>query len=250
MLPKTGRVDVHTHLLPGVDDGCETVEESITCARALVGAGYTHAFCTPHVWPNLPENNPRDIRERVADLQSAYARADVPLTLLPGGENNLLSAWPNLRDKPRGEVVTLGLLGQYVLFDFWTDTADTVRERIEPAVRHLREQGFELILAHPERIAALQKEVRALDRLTELGVRLQLNSWCMAEPRGDRRRDIAERLLKDGRYFLIGTDLHRPNGMAARIEGLAVAERLVGASEVNRLTVENPALLMEGPAVR
>jgi hypothetical protein len=86
--------------------------------------------------------------------------------------------------------------------------------------------------------------MRALDRLTELGVRLQLNSWCLTEPRGDRRRDVAERLLKEGRYFLIGTDLHRPSGMAARIEGLAVAERLIGRGEVDRLTIENPGLLL------
>jgi protein-tyrosine phosphatase len=240
----TGRVDVHTHLLPGVDDGCATVAESIECGRALVAAGYSHAYCTPHVWPNLPENNAREISGRVADLQAEFGRAGVALKLLPGGENNLLSAWPQLRDTPHSEIVTYGLLGRYVLFDFWTDTAEMVRDRIEPAVRHLREQGFELILAHPERIEALQKHAGALDRLTELGVKLQLNSWCLAEPRGDRRRDVAERLLKDGRYFLIGTDLHRPTGMAARIEGLAVAERLIGASELERLTVENPRRLM------
>ena len=244
MLP-TGRVDVHTHLLPGVDDGCATVEESITCARALVTAGYTHAYCTPHVWPDLPGNNAREIKGRVADLQGAFDDAGVALKLLPGGELNLMSAWPRLGKQARGEVVTYGLLGRYVLFDFWCETAEAVRERVEPAVRHLREQGFELILAHPERITALQKDMSVLDRLTELGVKLQLNSWCLAEPRGDRRRDVAERLLKDGRYFLIGTDLHRPSGMAARLEGLAVAERLMGAKEVERLTVGNPALLME-----
>src|SRR5258706_7333050 len=244
MLP-TGRVDVHTHLLPGVDDGCATVEESITCARALVTAGYTHAYCTPHVWPDLPGNNAREIKGRVADLQGAFDDAGVALKLLPGGELNLMSAWPRLGKQARGEVVTYGLLGRYVLFDFWCETAEAVRERVEPAVRHLREQGVELILAHPERITALQKEMSVLDRLTELGVKLQLNSWCLAEPRGDRRRDVAERLLKDGRYFLIGTDLHRPSGMAARLEGLAVAERLMGAKEVERLTVGNPALLME-----
>src|SRR5258706_8043592 len=112
MLP-TGRVDVHTHLLPGVDDGCATVEESITCARALVTAGYTHAYCTPHVWPDLPGNNAREIKGRVADLQGAFDDAGVALKLLPGGELNLMSAWPRLGEQARGEVVTYGLLGRY-----------------------------------------------------------------------------------------------------------------------------------------
>jgi protein-tyrosine phosphatase len=241
----TGRVDVHTHLLPGVDDGCATVAESIECGRALVAAGYSHAYCTPHVWPNLPENNAREIGGRVAALQGEFDGAGVALKLLPGGEHNLLSAWPGLAETARGEIVTYGLLGRYLLFDFWCDTAEMVRQRIEPAARYLREQGFELILAHPERIEALQNDEGALDRLTELGVKLQLNSWCLAEACGDKRREMAERLLEEGRYFLIGTDLHRPKGMAARIEGLAVAERLVGSSELSRLTMENPRLLME-----
>jgi protein-tyrosine phosphatase len=222
------------------------MEESIACARALAGAGYTHAYCTPHVWASLAHNNAREIGMRVAELQGALDGAGVGLTVMPGGEHNLLSAWPGIRETPREEVVTYGMLGRYVLFDFWADEAAMVRERIEPAARHLRERGFELILAHPERIEALQRDERALDRLTELGVRLQLNSWCLAEPRGDRRRDMAERLLKEGRYFLIGTDLHRRTSMAARLKGLAVAEELVGASEVERLTVENARGLMEG----
>jgi protein-tyrosine phosphatase len=240
----TGRVDVHTHLLPGVDDGCETVEESIACARVLVEAGYTHAYCTPHVWSSLPHNNPQEIAARAARLQEALEGAAVPLTVIAGGEYNLLSAWPAIRETAPEDVVTYGLLGRFVLFDFWADSPDLVRERIEPAARHLRDRGFELVLAHPERIEALQRDESALDRLTELGIQLQLNSWCLAEPQGDRRRDMAERLLKQGRYFLIGTDLHRPQGMAARMAGLAVAENLVGAEAIQRLTVENPRELM------
>src|SRR5438477_236070 len=81
-----GRIDVHTHLLPGIDDGCTSLEESISCALALVEAGYSHAFCTPHVWPNLPRNNALQISVNTADLQLAFDRASVPLKLLPGGE--------------------------------------------------------------------------------------------------------------------------------------------------------------------
>ena len=239
-----GRVDVHTHLLPGVDDGCTSMLESIACAHALVGAGYTHAFCTPHVWPTLPDNNPRQIRRRVAALQADLDRAAVPLTLLPGGENNLMSAWPALARTPREEIVTYDLAGRYVLFDFWADTPGQVRDGVEPAVRYLRDQGFELILAHPERINALQVDGgRALDRLTGLGVKLQLNSWCLTEHRGSPKRDLAEGLLREGRYFLIGTDLHRPSGMGIRTNGLGIAERLVGRDEVERLTVTHPRLL-------
>jgi protein-tyrosine phosphatase len=69
-----GRIDVHAHLIPGVDDGCADVRESIECGRMLVGAGYTHAFCTPHIWPNLPGNNVEEIARRTGNCSGNTMR--------------------------------------------------------------------------------------------------------------------------------------------------------------------------------
>src|SRR5687768_8566762 len=90
----TGRIDVHSHLLPGCDDGCRTLAESIDCAKVMVAAGYTHSFCTPHVWPNLPDNSVEKIPRQTAVLQSALDDAGVPLRLIPGGEINLRADTP------------------------------------------------------------------------------------------------------------------------------------------------------------
>src|SRR5690349_17751445 len=98
-----GRIDVHSHLLPGVDDGCATLDESLACARKLVEAGYTHAFCTPHIWPNLPQNTVAEISKRTARLQQAFDEAQVPLKLFPGGELNLR---PEITDTPPEELPT------------------------------------------------------------------------------------------------------------------------------------------------
>src|SRR5579884_293306 len=113
-----GRIDVHSHLLPGVDDGCGTLEESLQCARALVDAGYTHSFCTPHIWPNLPDNTVRNIAERTQRLQQALHEANVPLQLFPGGELNLSA---DFRRFAPHDVVTYGLRGRYCLFDLWAE---------------------------------------------------------------------------------------------------------------------------------
>ena len=69
----TGRIDVHSHLLPGVDDGCPSLEESIRCARELLRHGYTHSFCTPHFWPGL-SNTVESVTLRVASLQRPSTR--------------------------------------------------------------------------------------------------------------------------------------------------------------------------------
>jgi protein-tyrosine phosphatase len=246
VIPETGRIDTHTHLLPGIDDGCKTLAESMICARELVDAGYTHAFCTPHVWPDYPENRKADnLREKVRLLQAAYDAASVPLKLLPGGELNLLSCSELLADLPREEVITYGLLGRFVLFDFWTKSADDVRDRIFPAVDRLNRLGLQCMLAHPERIQVFHHSPGLIADLTARGVRLQMNTWCITEPAKSSVYQLAERLLKDGQYFMFGTDLHSPPGMSMRLDGLKVAGRMVGEAAVRTMTVEHPGLLLQ-----
>src|SRR5687768_4955248 len=102
----TGRIDVHAHLLPGIDDGCSTVEDSIACARLLVEAGYSHACCTPHVWPTLQGNTVPAIASRTRDLQQKLDAAQVPLSLIPGGEINLEWNWPAIGSAPPEQIVS------------------------------------------------------------------------------------------------------------------------------------------------
>ncbi|HMO26581.1 MAG TPA: hypothetical protein PKB10_09955, partial [Tepidisphaeraceae bacterium] len=114
-----GRIEIHAHLLPGVDDGSRTVDESIAIARRLVERGYTHLFCTPHIWPSLPENRPGTIRQGVVNLQAQLDAAGVPLRLFPGGEINLV---PEVAQWDRARVVSYHLAGRVCLFDFWDDS--------------------------------------------------------------------------------------------------------------------------------
>lgn len=238
-----GRIDVHAHLIPGVDDGCPNVEDSARCARMLVEAGYTHAFCTPHVWPALPHNNVEMILRRVEALQSEYEKRAIPLRLLPGGEINILWGWPALGDVPDGNVISYGMAGQYLLFDFWAEELSDCITCMEPAVRHLQSLGLKLILAHPERIAAL-RDPAAVEWFSKRGVLLQMNTWCLTDQPGTPTYDIAARLLAEGRYFLLGTDCHNATSMPNRIRGLETAERLVGRDSVDQLTIHNPRKLI------
>jgi protein-tyrosine phosphatase len=244
---QTGRIDVHSHLLPGIDDGCSNDQESIEAARALVDAGYTHTFCTPHVWPSFPKNNIAGIRAAVAALQMQLNRADVPLKVIGGGELNLLQLWPQLKSIPDSEIVTYGLNSRYVLFDFWMEYYADCKAPLEAAAEHLLSRGYKPILAHPERIGALQRDQTAITRLTDLGVLLQLNSWCLGESASAITAEIATRLLKEGQYFLIGTDLHKPSGVEMRIAGIELARNIAGTELIDQLTIHNPRLLM--PAV-
>ena len=241
-----GRVDIHTHLLPGIDDGCPTVEDSAQCARMLVEAGYTHAFCTPHVWPKLPANNVASIRKAVENLQLEYDARKIPLRVVPGGEINLLWGWPELGYLGGAQIVTYGMAGKYALFDFWAEEMSECLDCMGPAVSHLQSLGLTLILGHPERIAALHRDPVSVEWFAERGVLLQMNTWCLTEPQGSPIYEMAARLLREDRYFAFGTDTHNAASMPTRIQGIAVAEEMVGQQQVNRLTIDHPRLLLDG----
>ena len=236
-----GRIDVHGHLLPGIDDGCPTVDDSIACAQLLVEAGYSHACCTPHVWPTLQGNTVPAIGSRTVQLQQQLDAAHVPLSLIPGGEINLEWNWPAIGSAPPEQIVSYAFAGKHLLFDFW---ADTFPEFLPPAVTHLQGLGFTLIMAHPERLVAVQNDPAVADRFIEMGILLQCNSWCLTDPLGTPTRDVSERLLRDGKYFLLGTDLHNLATLPIRLEGVRRAIEFVGAEAVDQLTIAHPRQLL------
>jgi len=234
----TGRIDVHSHLLPGIDDGCKTVTESIACARALVDNGYTHAFCTPHVWPKYTGTSRVSVPRWCKSLEAELAAAGVPLKLLPGGELNLFLG---VDKTPAEEIIPLGL-GRYVLVDMW---AADIPPHFELAIRRLQDElGLTVILAHPERMRAVQDRPELADYFADLGILLQGNLQCFSDRPDAATRQVVESYLLDDRYFLLGSDSHNPETMGVRMNGLARAIDLVGEAKVNELTIANPRRLV------
>ncbi|MDB5328401.1 MAG: hypothetical protein JWM57_3970 [Phycisphaerales bacterium] len=234
-----GRIDIHCHLLPGVDDGSTSVAESIAMARRMGDAGYSHMVCTPHVWPTL-ENNKMTIAMRVGELQEQMDAAGVSITLLPGGEMHLSR---DFLDTPIEDLVTYNLAGKYALFDFWT-------ERLPPyfdnCIRRLMNAGIQPILAHPERIEAIQNHPTFIDHAADLGLLLQCNLECIGEGATTVRGRLATQWLREGRYFMIGSDAHRTNTLERRLIGLQRAADLVGQTALDRLTIEHPMQVIAG----
>lgn len=235
----SGRIDVHTlHLLPGIDDGCKTVEDSIACARVLVENGYTHAFCTPHIWPSYPHITRSAIPQWTTALQHALDAADVDLTLVPGGE---MSLHPKITGAGSDYLVSYALRGRYALIDIWCDECPAF---FESALAWLQGQGLTVILAHPERMRAVQFDPGLMDRFADLGLLFQGNLQCFGDPPDAPTRQLAERFLQEGRYFLLGSDTHNPQSMEIRMRGLARAIEIAEEVVVDRLTRENPRELL------
>jgi len=232
------RVELHFHLLPGVDDGCQTLDESLECARAMVREGYTHSFCTPHVWPSLPLNNVDNISKMVGDLQIALESAKIPLRLLPGGEINLRE---DTLHTPPEALVSYDMATRYVLIDLW---AEKLPEFFAPNVRWLQSRGAKVILAHPERMRAVQADPSIADYFAELGLLLQGNLQCFGDPPHAEARLVAERYLAEQRYFMLGSDLHNLKSLPIRIAGLHRVIEMIGEDAAWTLTSTNPSALL------
>jgi protein-tyrosine phosphatase len=236
-----GRIDVHSHLLPGIDDGCRSVEESVRCARAMVEAGYTHSFVTPHIWPGYENVHVDSIPQFAADLQRALDEAGVPLRLIPGGELNL---GRHTLQTPADRVVTYGMGRRHALIDFW---CDALPPYFEQAIRWLQSLGLTVVIAHPERVKAIQCQPELADWFIELGVLLQGNLQCLSDPPEAATCRLVERYLLEGRYTFLGSDLHRWETLDVRLNGLRRAIELVGEAKVDELTKTNPRQILLEP---
>jgi protein-tyrosine phosphatase len=233
------RIDVHCHFLPQLDDGCVSVDESLTCLRMMVAAGYDRIFCTPHCGAaEFTDLRPGEVAERVRELQGYVDAAGIPIRLKPGGELRLSH---DLMDGLLpADVPTFGHAGRYVLADIWEhDWPDWAGA----CVAWLQKLGYMVILAHPERMEVLRHDPAFIDHLAGLGLLFQGNLGPLGGGDSDDIVRLSRRYLTEGRYFMVGTDGHRSNHMTHRINGLRVIEELMGREKLEMLTVRNPMRL-------
>jgi protein-tyrosine phosphatase len=174
----------------------------------------------------------------VDQLQQSLNDAHIPLTLLPGGENNFTEL-PRLET---AEIVTYQMANRWILIDLWTDILP--RYFFEQTTR-LKELGLQIVLAHPERMRAVQDDPGLAVIFEDLGLLLQGNLQCFGDAPTTATRQTAEQFLSEGRYTFLGSDLHNARTLGHRLTGLQNAIKFAGEETINRLTIENPQRLLE-----
>jgi protein-tyrosine phosphatase len=194
-------VDLHSHILPGVDDGAPDIETSIAMARTAVADGIRMMVATPHVSFEY-ELEPSDLGRRVGELNLALARSGVPLAVVPGGEIALTRLAALEPDALR--MLSLGA-GPYLLVE--TPYAGAA-PFLEDVLFDLDLGGFRTILAHPERCAMFDDDRDRLARLVERGVLCSVNAGSMAGQFGRRVRDFTVHLFREGLVHNVASDAH------------------------------------------
>lgn len=239
-LPAEGFLDLHCHVLPGIDDGCKQVTDSIECIARWAQAGFAGAVCTPHVCTTwFPDNNPRVIAGWVRELQEHLNDAGVRFELWPGGEVRLGKS--TIDWFTEFGVPTIGP-GKAVLIDWWGRDWPTY---CDEGIEHLQAAGYQPVLAHPERMGLEEQELRTLiERLVEQGVWLQGNLNSLGGGEGAMAQFLADGWLSAGRYHLLASDTHGPDSVAGRQDGLSRVRAKFGQELLDLMLVERPREVM------
>ncbi|GAB3826903.1 tyrosine-protein phosphatase [Pontibacter rugosus] len=195
-------VDMHSHILPGIDDGSESIEQSLGLVKAMKELGYRKLIMTPHVMSDFYKNTPEIIREKLHLLRQAVAEADIEMELDCAAEYYLDEGLIQKLDDNE-ELLTFG--DRYLLFETsFLNEPLNLRE----AIFKMRSKGYKPVLAHPERYTYFYGKYEELAGLKELGVLLQPNLNSLTGYYSSSAREVAERLVEHGLVDFLGSDAH------------------------------------------
>ncbi|HSV36412.1 MAG TPA: CpsB/CapC family capsule biosynthesis tyrosine phosphatase [Ramlibacter sp.] len=236
-------IDLHSHILPGIDDGSKSLEMSLEMARIAVKDGIRIMACTPHIYPGLYMNDAAGITAARDALQTALDTHGIALQLTTGADVHLV---PGLLEGLReGRVPSLHGT-RYVLLE---PSHHSVPQRFAESVFQLVAAGYVPVITHPERLTWVEDHFQTFVDLTRQGAWMQVTAGALTGLFGPRAKYWGERFIGEGLTHILATDAHSSGRRVPVLsEGLAVAERLVGAEEAQRLVVGRPqAVLNDTP---
>lgn len=193
--------DMHSHLLPGIDDGAQNMEESIFLIRALHELGYKRFVTTPHIFQDIYRNTPETILPKLELVRQELRRLGIPVELDAAAEYYLDETFENLIQEKA--LLTFG--NNHVLFElsFISETPSLGR-----AIFNMHIQGYRPILAHPERYEYWHNDFSKYESMRDKDVALQLNINSLTGNYGPGVKKISEKLIDAGLISYIGSDCH------------------------------------------
>ena len=197
--------DMHSHLLPGLDDGAETLEQSVELLRQLQTLGYRKLIMTPHIMGDFYRNTPEGIRGALAALRQAAAAAGVSGVELECAAEYYLDESFGRRLEQQEELLSFGGEQRLVLVE-----TSYINEpfNLAETVFNLKAAGYQPVLAHPERYTYLYGRFEELVRIRDEGVLLQVNLNSITGYYSAGAKRVAEKLIDGGMVDLLGTDTH------------------------------------------
>lgn len=235
-------IDLHCHILPGLDDGPSSIEEALEMCRIAFEDGIRTIVATPHMLNGMFPVEREAIFEAFLRLFETLTQKSIPIRILPGADVHLDQAVPGCLE--RGELVTVANLGRHLLLEL---PQDIVPEGLEELLFQVQLKGVTPIITHPERNVEVQQRPAILDDLVRAGSLTQITAGSLTGDFGSRAQRCALQLLKSGTAHLVSTDAHDTGRRAPRLSAArkVVAEE-VEREEAERIFQERPARILEG----
>lgn len=241
-------IDIHCHILPGVDDGADTIATALKMAQQAVADGITTIIATPHYNLHWCVDRLR-VLHHVALLQAELALHNIPLRILPGNEIRLDDPQDVLRAIERNVCCTLADQGRFVLLEQpWTDYApDTLQ-----VLATLRHKGIQPIIPHPERHRFLRERWELIEGMIDAGAWFQVTADSLLGLNGEEAQQCAYDLIDCGWAHILATDAHNTKRKPHLRAGMSLIAQRKGAQAIDALLQRTATIIDErvAPVVR
>jgi protein-tyrosine phosphatase len=215
-------IDLHSHILPGIDDGARNIDIAVNMAQQAVDCGVTHMVCTPHIHQGYFDNNIATIEAAFLQLKNSLKHANIPLSISFAAEvrvNELIPQWIK-----RNELPFLGSFeGKNVLLLEMPHSH--VPPGVDALIKWLLKNGVQPIIAHPERNRELLAEQHKFNWLKRTGCKFQVTAGALTGRFGEKVQQFAHTLMHERAFHVVASDTHdtvrRPNDMAEAFQILS-----------------------------
>jgi len=235
-------IDIHAHILPSLDDGPQTVEESVEICQVAAKDGIKTIVATPHSKDGVYEAKSDHILKAVDVLNTKLKENGIELKILPGAEIHIFEGL--VESIKSGEVLTLNNGGKFILLEL---PFVFIPPGTSKLVFDLVTNGIVPIIAHAERILPFQKNPDLVRQLVKSGARVQMNSYGLTRMASGRERKCAKWLLQNRLVHFIASDTHSLKGRPPILSiALEHAAHIVGEIEARALVYDNPKQIING----
>lgn len=238
-------IDIHSHLLPGIDDGSETLDEAIEIARKAFNDGTETIVASPHTLNGLYRNDKNEILREVKNFKQTLKENAILLDVLPGADIALTPELIPCLDA--GELMTINNGGRYLLVEL---QPYYIPEKIHEIIFALKTRGLTPILTHPERDPLIMKNNEILDGFIERGCIAQITAMSLTGGFGKKIKEFSAELVRAGRVHIIASDCHSLNNRPPSLMGaIDVAAKLIGLTNAMKMVDDIPTAVIKGEGI-
>ena len=238
------KIDIHNHILPGLDDGAASKKESLKMLRMAAEDGITDLIATPHFHYRRGHAAPEKIQNTIALMQEMANEEGIPIRLYAG--NELYYSHELLEKVKAKEALTLAD-SDYVLLEF---SPETEQRKIQNAIYEFISEGYYPIIAHMERYQAFYKNLDFAESILNMGAYFQVNVGSIVGDAGWGVKRFTRKMLKQGMIQFIATDAHDLKKRTPRMEMASTwIEKKLGESELREYLYDNPLKILENKAL-